>query len=96
MQESIETLHTELEQRLSFETILAETSTRFINVPADRIDSQIEDAQRRICEFLDIDRSTLWQAFEGERGGGEGQKVEKGLGLHLRNCRIWKAECEGG
>ncbi len=34
MQESIETTHTELEERLRFETLLAETSSRFVYVPA--------------------------------------------------------------
>jgi transcriptional regulator with GAF, ATPase, and Fis domain len=61
MQESIETTHAELEERLRFETLLAETSSRFVNVPTDRIDGEIEGAQRRICELLDLDRSTLWQ-----------------------------------
>jgi PAS domain S-box-containing protein len=61
MQESIETTHTELEERLRFETLLAETSSRFVNVPADQVDGDIEGAQRRICELLDLDRSTLWQ-----------------------------------
>ena len=41
-------------------------SAHFINLPADRIDSEIEDAQRRICEFLALDRSTLWQVPEQE------------------------------
>jgi formate hydrogenlyase transcriptional activator len=54
--------------RLKFETLLAELSARFVNLPADWIDSEIEDAQRRICEFLDVDRSTLWQVPEGEPG----------------------------
>jgi formate hydrogenlyase transcriptional activator len=64
MQESIETMHTELEERLRFETLLAEISAHFINLPADRIEVEIEDTQRRICEFLDVDRSTLWQVHE--------------------------------
>ena len=55
-----------LEEQLRFDTLLAEISGRFINLPADQIDSQIEDAQRRICELLDLDRSLLWQAGEGE------------------------------
>ena len=38
----------------------------FINLPADRVDSEIEDAQRRICEFLDLDRSSLFQVPEGD------------------------------
>ena len=57
-----------LEEMLRFETLLSEISARFVNLPADRIDSEIEDAQRRICELLDLDRSTLWQTCEGEPG----------------------------
>ena len=58
----------EYEERLRFELLLAELSARFINLPADQIDSHIEDAQKRICEFLDLDRSTLWQTCESEPG----------------------------
>jgi len=68
MQESIETIHAELEERLRFETLLAELSAHFVNLPADRMDSEIEDAQRRICEFLDLDRSALFQVPEREPG----------------------------
>jgi PAS domain S-box-containing protein len=50
-----------LEQRLRFETLLAEISGRFVNLPADRIDGEIVDAQRRICECLRLDLATLWQ-----------------------------------
>jgi formate hydrogenlyase transcriptional activator len=57
-----------LEERLKFERLLAEISANFVNLPADRIDRGIEDAQRRICELLDLDRSTLWQVCEGEPG----------------------------
>ena len=57
-----------LEERLKFERLLAEISARFVNLPADRIGSEIEDAQRRICEFLDLDRSSLGQVCEGEPG----------------------------
>ncbi len=57
-----------LKERLKFESLLAELSARFVNLPADRIDSEIENAQRRICELLDIDRATLWQIPEREPG----------------------------
>ena len=60
--------YTELDKQLRFETLLAEISTLFINLPAEHIDGEIEAAQRRICEFLDIDRSTLWQVLEEEPG----------------------------
>jgi formate hydrogenlyase transcriptional activator len=58
---SVNTMHNELEERLKFERLLAELSASFINLPADRIDSNIQDAQRLICELLELDRSTLWQ-----------------------------------
>ena len=58
----------DLEERLRFETLLSEISTRFINLQADQIDGGIEDAQRRICELLGLDRSTLWQSTDDEAG----------------------------
>ena len=57
-----------LKKQIKFETMLAETSTSFINLPAERIDSEIEDVQRRLREYLDLDRSTLWQVCEDESG----------------------------
>lgn len=51
----------ELEERLQFEEMLAETSARFVNLPADFLDSEVEAALRRICEFLDLDLVVLWQ-----------------------------------
>jgi formate hydrogenlyase transcriptional activator len=50
-----------LKERLKFETILTEISSRFVNVPAGLIDDEITDAQRRICENLDLDLCALWQ-----------------------------------
>jgi formate hydrogenlyase transcriptional activator len=57
-----------VEERLTFERLLTEISAHLVHLPADRIDSNIEDAQRRICELLDLDRSTLWQVSEGTPG----------------------------
>jgi PAS domain S-box-containing protein len=51
----------ELEERLRSETLLAEISARFINLPADQIDGEIEEAQRRVCECLGLDLAALWQ-----------------------------------
>jgi transcriptional regulator with GAF, ATPase, and Fis domain len=61
-------LHEELEELLPFERLLTEISTLFINLPADQIDNKIVAAQRRICELLDIDRSTLWITSEVDPG----------------------------
>ncbi len=54
-----------LEERLRFETLLSEISTRFIDLPTGQIDSGLRDAQRRVCELLGVDRSSLWQVPEG-------------------------------
>ncbi|MGA6926453.1 MAG: sigma 54-interacting transcriptional regulator [Desulfosarcina sp.] len=51
----------QLQERLRFETLLTNISARFVNLPADRIDAEIEDAQRLICECLTLDLSSLWQ-----------------------------------
>jgi len=50
-----------LEGRLRFETLLADLSARFVNIPAAKVDTEIEDAQRQVCEYLDLDLSLLWQ-----------------------------------
>ncbi len=57
--------NSDLGEQIQFKRVLLEISTFFINVPADRIDFQIELAQSRICELLDLDRSSLWQTPEG-------------------------------
>jgi transcriptional regulator with GAF, ATPase, and Fis domain len=55
------TLHAELEERLWFETLIADLSSKFVNLPAGEVDREIEDAQRRVCESLSIDLCALWQ-----------------------------------
>ena len=58
----------QLEERLKFDSLLADISANFVSLPADRIDGGIENAQRLICELLDLDRSSLWQASERDPG----------------------------
>jgi formate hydrogenlyase transcriptional activator len=53
---------------MEFERLLAEISTFFINLAADRIDSEIQAAQRRVCECFHLDRSSLFQV-SGEYTG---------------------------
>ena len=50
-----------LEEQKNFEQLLLEISSRFISLPVESIDDAIEDAQRRICETLNLDLSALWQ-----------------------------------
>ena len=51
----------EVRSRLEFETLLSELSSRFVNVPPDELDREIEDALRRVCDGLGIDLAVLWQ-----------------------------------
>ena len=60
-------LPVQLEERLRFETLLADLSARFVGLAAEALDREIEDAQRRICQTLGLDRSTLGQ-FIGPDG----------------------------
>jgi formate hydrogenlyase transcriptional activator len=59
--------HTEFEDRLRFEMLLTELSAHFVGVTSGSLDDEIIDAQRRIVEALDLDRSTLVQLKGGER-----------------------------
>jgi formate hydrogenlyase transcriptional activator len=55
-----QTINPQSESPAPFERRLAEISTFFINLPGDQVDQGIEAAQRRICELLDLDRSSLF------------------------------------
>ena len=101
MQGSIEPMHTELEERLRFETLLAEISSRFVNVPADNVDNEIEGAQRRLCEFLNLDRSALRQVLDLDAGAlhlckesrlsfSDGRKVISSISRCKRIVAIFK------
>ncbi len=51
----------ELEAPLGFEALIAGLSLKFINLPANKIDQEIQDAQHRVCQCLGLDLSALWQ-----------------------------------
>jgi formate hydrogenlyase transcriptional activator len=50
-----------VDDRLQFESLVADVSARFVNLPADQVDAAIEAAQRQIVESLGLDRSTLFE-----------------------------------
>lgn len=58
---NLQALDADLAGRLRFETLIAELSSRFVNLPVDAVDAEIEDAQRRVCECLGLELSALWQ-----------------------------------
>ena len=49
------------EGRLEFETLIADLSSRFINLPPSEVDREIENALSRVCQLLGIDYAVLWQ-----------------------------------
>src|SRR6516165_7822942 len=44
-----------------FETLLADLSATFVNLPANGVDSQIESALERLVTYLGVDRGGLAQ-----------------------------------
>jgi PAS domain S-box-containing protein len=66
-------------ERLTFEKLLSDLSTRFIGLPEDQVDVNMEQGLGRIAEFLEMDRVTLFEfsadrtelksAFSWVRGG---------------------------
>ena len=64
--ETVESTELLITQRLEFETLLADISGKFVNLPADRIDMEIETVLQRIAENLDIDRCSVAQ-FSDDR-----------------------------
>jgi PAS domain S-box-containing protein len=50
-----------LKERLEFETLLADLSGHFVNIPPDQVDREIDATLHEICEHLDFDVAGLWQ-----------------------------------
>ncbi|NNK00294.1 MAG: sigma 54-interacting transcriptional regulator [Desulfatitalea sp.] len=55
-----------MEERLQFETLISELSAKFINLPVDLIDDDIENGLKRVCEALGLHRS-LFLEFSKEK-----------------------------
>jgi formate hydrogenlyase transcriptional activator len=52
-----------LENRLRFERLLSDLSARFVNIPPDRVDSEIAYGLRQILEFFQVDRVGLLRSL---------------------------------
>ena len=68
MTQKVAILPADLEVRLRFETMLAELSSRFVNLEPAEVDREVEDAQRRVCECLGLDLADLWQLSPAKPG----------------------------
>ena len=55
-----------LEDRLRFERLLSDLSARFVNIPPDQVDSEIEDGLRQILEFFQVDHCALLRILPGK------------------------------
>jgi len=56
----------DIESRVRFEALLADLTSEFIGVEPPAIDSKIEDALRRLVEFLDVDRAALTELNDAQ------------------------------
>jgi len=52
-----------LENRLRFERLLSDLSAKFVNIPPDRVDSEIDYGLRQILEFFKVDRAGLLRSL---------------------------------
>jgi PAS domain S-box-containing protein len=68
MTDSVTVQSSGLEERLAFETMLSDLSSRFVNLEPSCVDREIEEAQRRVCECLGLDIAALWQLSPDEPG----------------------------
>jgi transcriptional regulator with GAF, ATPase, and Fis domain len=51
----------ECEERLRFEVLLTDLSSRFCTLAPEKVDNEIEDTLRRVCEFLGLGLSAVWE-----------------------------------
>jgi len=52
-------------QAYEFEGLLVDILARFVNLPAEEVDREMDDALYRVCEFLGVERAGLWRQCEG-------------------------------
>jgi PAS domain S-box-containing protein len=52
-----------LENRLQFEGLLSDLSARFVDIPPERVDSEIDYGLRQILEFFQVDRVGLMRSL---------------------------------
>ena len=63
-EQRLQKLETEPAYKVEFERLVANISTRFINLPFDEIDEGIYQALKEVGEFIDVDRGSVWVLSE--------------------------------
>jgi two-component system, NarL family, sensor kinase len=61
-------LREQLAERLRFERLLTDLSATFVNVAADLVDAQIEQALEQLVDFLGVERGSFGQISEDNKG----------------------------
>jgi formate hydrogenlyase transcriptional activator len=64
MEENHKKLEIELQELLRFETLISDLSLKLVNIHSNEINQVIEQSLEQIVEFLDVDRSTLFELSE--------------------------------
>ena len=49
-------LSAELENRIRFEILISDISARFVRLPSEAVDIEIECALKQVLDFFDVDR----------------------------------------
>jgi formate hydrogenlyase transcriptional activator len=57
----------ESQKRLEFEKFLADLSARFVALPPDQVDDEIQKAMKKVLEFFHIDRCNLLRIIPGSK-----------------------------
>jgi PAS domain S-box-containing protein len=87
-----------LEERLAFETLLADLTARFLEVPDEEISQAIAIAQERTCALFGFDRSSVFEPRDADGGGATSTHVfpdEQGIarrGLAADEYFPWTVE----
>ena len=68
MHPEVNDVNTGVQDRLRFETMLSDLSSRFVNLEPAEVDLEIDNAQRRVCECLGLDIAAVWQLSPDEPG----------------------------
>jgi hypothetical protein len=59
MASTVDSLSPDLQDRLRFESMLADQSSRLVNLEPCEVGREIPEAQQGVCECLDLDLSTF-------------------------------------
>jgi transcriptional regulator with GAF, ATPase, and Fis domain len=60
-------LKVSIEELQKFKSMLYNVSAKFVSLPPDKIDREIEEALKLIVNFLDIDRADMWEIDKDTR-----------------------------